>query len=463
MSAPDSSPALERRLGPWDGALLTMGAIVGSGIFLTTSDIARVLPRPALVLLVWVVGGLLTLAGALTYAELGAMYPKAGGMYHFLKEAYGPFWGFLFGWTCFWIIMSGGNAAIATGFGEYLGGFVPFFSASNTLFSIPSPFGGGAFRPNGVQLAAALAIVLLTAINHVGVRSGALVQNVLTVVKIGALAGLVVFGFAASRTAGPTAPDPGAAALPALLSAFGVAMIAALWTFDGWYGLTFSAGEMRRPERDLPAGLIGGVAAVTGLYLLVNGVYVRALSVSEIAATPRVGEAAAAALLGPAGGRLMAAAILVSIFGCLASTILYSSRIYQPMAADGVFFRALGSVHPRFHTPVASLWAQSLWSLVLVFSGGFEALYTYVVFASVVFHAMTGAAVLVLRKTRADAPRPYRAWGYPVVPLLFIASCLLLVGNTLREKPRESLAGVGLVALGAPAYAYWRRRARHAG
>lgn len=457
---PGGKPGLARGLGAWDGALLTIGAIVGTGIFITTGDMARVLPNAGLILLVWAAGGLLTLAGALAYGELGAMYPRAGGLYHFLKEAYGPLWGFLYGWTAFLVIMSGGIAALAVAFGEYLGSFLPFFSTRNVLLAVP--LGGWTWSLSGGQLAAAAAILVLTAVNHLGLREGAWVQNALTVLKIGAILAFVAFGFSRLAPAAPamaTVPAPGLAG-GALLSAFGVAMIAALWTYDGWYGLTFSAGEMKNPGRSLPLGLVGGTAAVIALYLLLNWVYVRTLTVAAMAETPRIGETAAAALFGPPGARLVSLAVLVSTFGCLSATILYSSRIYLPMAEDGLFFRSLAEVDPRYRTPVKSLWAQSSWAVLLTLSGTYEQLYTYVVFAGVLFHAATGAAVFVLRRTRPDLPRPYRAWGYPVVPALFVLVSLAMVANTLVERPVESLLGLLLVALGLPAYAYWRSRRR---
>jgi APA family basic amino acid/polyamine antiporter len=258
-----------------------------------------------------------------------------------------------------------------------------------------------------------------------------------------------------------TAPLPAALTTPgALISACGVGMIAVLWTFDGWYALTCSAGEVREPGRNLPRGLLYGTAAVTGLYLLLNLTYLRALPIAAIAAHERVGEVAAGALFGPAAARLVALAVLVSTFGCLSSTILYSSRIYLPMAQDGVFFRSLATVHPRFRTPVASLWAQTAWTIVLCASGTYEQLYTYVIFASVLFHGAAGAAVFVLRRRQPRLARPYRTWGYPVVPALFVLACLLLIGNTLYSRPAESLWGLGLVALGLPAYAAFSRRQR---
>jgi len=277
-------------------------------------------------------------------------------------------------------------------------------------------------------------------------------------VKIGAIVLFVVFGFLVPAKAS----NPYGSPLPAanLLGAFGIAMIAVLWTYDGWYGLTCAAGELKNPARNLPRGLIAGTLIVVTLYVLLNFVYFRALPVQTIAEAPRVAELAAGTLVGPWAARLMTAAVLVSSFGCLSASLLYTSRIYQPMAADGLFFRALGRVHPTHHVPVASLWAQGVWTTVLALSGTYEQLYTYAVFSLVLFHVMTAAAVIVLRRRRPEVPRPYRTWGYPLVPLLFIGACLLLIGNTLVAKPVESLLGVGLLLLGVPAYVMFRRRAR---
>ena len=450
---PLTSEGLVRRLGRWDATFLTVGAVIGTGIFITTADIARVLPNQGMILLVWMLGGFLTLAGALTYAELGALFPRAGGMYHFLKEAYGTFWGFLYGWACFLIIMSGGIAALAVAFGEYLGSFVPLFSTRNVLFSLP--VGGWAWSVSGGQLAAVLAILLLTAVNYLGVREGVGVQNFLTVFRIGSIIVFVGLAFLVE------APDAVSFVSPlpevSLLAAIGVGMIAALWTYDGWYGPTFSAGEMRDPQRTLPFGLIWGTVIVMVLYALINIVYLRVLPLDVMAETPRIAETAATALFGAGGGKLMSFAVLVSTFGCLSATILYSSRIYLPMARDGVFFRGLAAVHPRFHIPGRSLWAQSLWAVVLALSGTYEQLYTYVIFAGLLFHVATAGAVIVLRRNRPGLERPYRVFGYPWVPMLFILGSFLLLANTLVEKPVESLIGLFFIAAGLPAYAWWRR------
>jgi APA family basic amino acid/polyamine antiporter len=454
-SASDSltSEGLVRGLGRWDATLLAVGSVIGTGIFITTADIARILPHEGMILLVWVLGGFLTLAGALTYAELGALYPRAGGMYHYLKEAYGTFWGFLYGWACFLVIMSGGIAALAVAFGEYLGSFVPLFSTRNVIFSLP--MGGWTWEVSGGQLAGALAILLLTGVNYIGLREGAGVQNFLAVFRIGSILAFVALAFFVEAPAEISLTE----AVPEtnIFVAFGVGMIAALWTYDGWYGPTFSAGEMRDPHRTLPFGLIWGTVIVMALYALINLVYFMALPLDEIAATPRIGETAAVALFGAGGGKMMSFAILVSTFGCLSATILYSSRIYLPMARDGVFFRGLATVHPRYHTPARSLWAQSLWAVLLTLSGTYEQLYTYVIFAGLLFHVGCAGAVIVLRRKRPDVERPYKVFGYPWVPLLFILASILLIGNTVVEKPIESLIGLVFIGAGVPAYLWWRR------
>jgi basic amino acid/polyamine antiporter, APA family len=455
---PHSEPGLRRALGAWDGASITIGAVLGTAIFLTPSDIARTLPHAGLILSVWVAGGLLTLAGALTYAEMGAMFPRAGGMYHFLKEAYGPLAGFLFGWASFLVVMSGGVAALGAGFGEYLGGFLPFFSTRHILFALP--VAGWSWTVSGGQLAGLLAIAILTAVNLPGVEEGAWVQNLVTIVKVGSLAFLAGVGLFAKATARPdfTAALPGG-----FLAAFGVAMIAVLWAYDGWYCFALSAGEVHDPGRNIPRGLILGTIALILIYGVTNVVYLRALSLPAMAGTERVAEAAVRTLFGPAAARLASLAILISIFGCLSANILTCSRIYQPMAADGLFFRALARIHPRSHVPAASLVAQGIWSSVLVLSGTFEQLYTYVIFIEVLFFALTGAALYVLRRKLPDAPRPYRTWGYPWVPALFVAASTVLMVNTLREKPVQSLWGLGLLVLGLPAYLMWRRRGAESG
>ena len=447
-------PSLVRGLGAWDGTLITIGSVLGSAIFIAAADVVRAVPHAGLVLLLWALGGLLTIAGALTYAELGGMFPRAGGQYHFLKEAYGPFWGFLFGWAAFLIIMCGGLAALAAGFGEYLGSFLPFFSTENVLATVP--LGRWRWTANGGQLAGGLALAFLTAINYFGVKQGAVFQNVITLLKVGSILVLAAAGLMVP----PRARADLFAPLPEgdLLAALGVGMIAVFWSYDGWYGVTNVAGEMRDPGRNLPRSMLAGVVVVIVLYLVTNLVYFRALPVAAMQETPRIGESAAAALFGPVGARLVSAAVVVSTFGCLSATILWAARIYLPMAEDRVFFRSLAHIHPRYRTPSHSIVAQGVWSIALTFSGTYNQLITYVIVAVFLFHAATGAAVMVLRRTRPDAPRPYRVWGYPALPIVVVVSALAFVANAFVEKPVESGIGLGLLALGIPAYLWWRSR-----
>src|SRR5260370_22878271 len=331
-ASPGTGPSLLRGLGLWDCVLLTIGSVVGTGIFLTPGDIAKVLPHGGLMLLVWAAGGLLALAGALTFAELGVLYPRAGGLYEYLKETYGPIWGFLYGWTSFLVIMSGGIAALGVAFGEYLGSFLPFFSTKHLLLRVPiGNWIDWTWTLSGGQVAAVLAILLLTGVNHFGLREGAGVQNAFTVLKIGSIAAFAALGLLVRPqvTGALTAPVPASLASPwALTSAFGVAMIAVLWTYDGWYALTCSAGEVRDPGRNLPRGLIYGTAAVTGLYVLLNLAYVRALPVAAMAASDRVGEAAAAVLFGPAASLLGSLAGPISPLRLPSAPLLYTSPLY---------------------------------------------------------------------------------------------------------------------------------------
>jgi basic amino acid/polyamine antiporter, APA family len=313
---------------------------------------------------------------------------------------------------------------------------------------------------SGGQLAGALAIAFLTSVNALGLKQWALAQNLATGLKVLVLVGLAAVGLLVPATASPgfLAPLPPSG----LFAGMGLGMVAVLWTYDGWYALTFTAGELRDPARSLRLGLVAGTVVVMVLYLAINLVYLCALTPVEIGRTPRIAEAAATVLFGATGARLVSFAILLATFGCLASNVLCCARIYLPMAQDGLFFGALARIHPRTHTPANSLLAQGAWGIALALSGTYEQLYTCAVFAGVLFHAGTGAAVFVLRRTRPEALRPVRAWGYPWVTGLFVLACLALVVSTLAGSPRESLVGLLLVASGVPAYGWWRRAERAA-
>jgi basic amino acid/polyamine antiporter, APA family len=450
------SPALVRALGTWDVSLITIGIIVGSAIFIAASIPPREMPQPAVLIGLWCVGGLLTLAGVVTYAELGTMFPEAGGQYHYLKEAYGPLYGFLFGWTSFLVTQCGSIAYLAVASADCLGAFFPFFRASHVVAAIP--IGVTVWHVSGSQIGAAMAIILLSAVNYVGLREGSLVQNAITVIKIVSLLALAGFGLAVT----PAVETPWHTPIPEhnLLGAISVAMIGVLWCFDGWYSATFCAGEIRNPSRSLPRGMLLGTLITAVLYILVNLVYLRAMPLHELGQSTGIGAAAATALFGPRFAALVTLAVFVSIFGCLSTNVLTAARIYLPMAQDGLFFRALAKIHPVHRSPSACIVAQAVWSIVLAFSGTYEQLGTYVIFATFMFHIATGAALFVLRRTRPDRPRPYRAWGYPWTPIVFILMALAFVANTLSVRPIESLWGLLLMALGLPAYLWWRRNSK---
>jgi APA family basic amino acid/polyamine antiporter len=446
---------LERAIGLGGATLLTIGSVIGSGIFLTTGVMFEAVPSVTLVLLAWTAGGLLAMSGGLTYAEMGAMFPRSGGLYVFLTEAYGPVWGFLFGWACLLVILTGSVATVAVGFAEYFSYFFPALGTDRVLATFAVPW--GAWRISAGQLVAAASIVVITAANYVGVRSGNLTNAVLTSLKIAALLAVPLLAVAFTRVEPSFTPVvPPGAGRP--LAAFGVAMIAVMWTYEGWYYVAFAAGEIKDAARNLPRALVLGTVSLTAIYVLVNLAYVFSLTVDEMAGVTRIAEKMATTLVGPIGAALVAGTVVVSTFGCNVAGVIASSRACFAMAVDGRFFPAAADVHPRFHTPHVALLITSVWSAFLTLTGGYEALFTYVTFASVLFGTLGGAAIFVLRWRRPAHPRPYRTLWYPVVPLLYVAGSFALVWNTLLERPTESVAGLGLVALGMPAYWYWARQ-----
>jgi len=441
--APGREHHLRRDLGLKEAITILMGSIIGSGIFLTPRAIAHAIPSPGLILLVWVVSGVLTLFGALTYAELSAMMPRSGGQYVYLREAFGPLWGFLFGWTFFLVIQTGSIAAVAVAFAEYTGYFVPVTGIV-------------------VKFVAIACILLLTAVNYVGVRFGGWVQNVFTVLKIGAIIGLVGLGFGLHGGSwAHFSPLWGGVSGQGVVRAFGVAMVAALWSYDGWNSVGFVAEEIREPQRNLPIALAFGTLGVILIYLSANLVYMYALEVGEIANSQLVAADVARKVIGPLGGAVVSAAVLVSTFGTVNGFVLAGPRVYYAMAKDGLFFRKIGNVHEAFGTPAFSVLVQGIWASLLTLTGKFEQLFTYVIFASWIYYAMLVGGAIVLRRRRPHMERPYRTWGYPVVPVLFVAVALWFVYNTLTTDPRDSLMGLILVSLGLPAYWYWRRKSLH--
>ncbi len=445
---------LVRAIGLPSAILLVVGSVVGSGIFLTTGVMAEILPSTSLLLLAWVLGGVFALTGGLTYAEMGAMFPRSGGVYVFLREAYGPLLAFLYGWTALLVVISGGIAAVAVGFAEYLSYFVPALSPRRTLFAA-APW-GVAIEVSAGQLVAGASVLALGAVNYVGVRSGNMTNAVLTAAKIAGLAALpllALVAFTHTPQLTPIVPD----AFPRPLASFGIAMIAVLWTYEAWYFITYAAGEIENPRRNVPLALSIGVLLLTLVYLSVNVAYFFALPLGEIRGVTRIAEKAAVALVGARGADVVAATVVLSTFGCNAAAVLAGSRLLFAMSRDGVFLPVAAQVHPRYHTPHVAIIGLTLWSTLLTLSGTYEQLFTYVMFSSVLFSVFGGVALFRLRRLRPDHSRPYRTLGYPWVPAVFVAGSVVFVTNTLLERPFQSLAGLGLLALGLPVYWYWRR------
>ncbi|MFQ5789390.1 MAG: APC family permease [Acidobacteriota bacterium] len=462
MTDKDTTPQLVRGLGLLDSTFIVVGVIIGSGIFLTTGVMAQSLPSAPLLMVAWVVGGLIAMTGALTYAELGAAMPEAGGQYVYLREAYGPLSAFLFGWIMFLVYQPGSIAAVATGFSLYLGYFAPSLGTENVLAAVP--IAGSTFTLSAGQVVAAAVTVFLTAMNVTGLRSGAIVQNVSTFLKVTALAALILLGFWFARGSVldislETYPGEGVS----LLSGFGVALIAVIWSYDGFINLTFSAGEIKDPGRTLPRALVLGTAVVTVIYVLTNAVYLLALPIPEMQGVLRVADKTASTLFGPTATTFIAAAVLVSTFGSTNGTILTGARVYYAMAKDRLFFKSVARVHPQYRTPHISLWLQCLWACALALSGTFEQLFTYTIFAAALMYAAAGASVFTLRRTQPHLPRPYRVWGYPLVPGFFLVSLAAVAINSLIERPIESFSGLGILTLGIPVYFYWSRQHRAPG
>jgi basic amino acid/polyamine antiporter, APA family len=450
--APSGDRQLVRAIGVGSAILFVVGSVIGSGIFLTTGVMAQTIPSVSLLLLAWTLGGVLAIAGGLTYAEMGAMFPRSGGVYVFLREAYGPLPAFLYGWAALLVVISGGIAAVAVGFAEYLSYFFPALSPSIVVMSADAGF--TRISISAGQLVAAALIVVIGAINYVGVRRSNFVIVVVTAAKVGALAALPIIGILYTRVTPVLTPVvPPDLARPA--AAFGVAMIAVLWTYEAWYFVTYAAGEIKDPQRNVPRALVGGLLLLTTIYVVVNIAYFLALPLEEMQGVTRVAERAATVLVGPAGATFIALTVVLSTFGNNMAGMLAGSRLLFGMASDGVFFPSCRRVHERYRTPHVAIVALTIWSAVLALSGSYEQLFTYVMFASILFSVAAGAALFKLRRDRPDQMRPYRTLGYPAVPIVFITGSAAFVLNTLIERPVESLSGLGLLALGLPVYWYW--------
>jgi len=494
---------LVKGLGLTSATMLVMGSMIGSGIFIVSAEIAREVNSPALLIGAWVVTGFLTIIAALSYGELAAMMPRAGGQYVYLREALGPLWGFLYGWTLFLVIQTGTIAAVGVAFGKFLGVFVPSVSSSNWILHFwkvppihvgPMVLGNMDVGLNTQNLVAILVVVALSVINIFGVKTGALIQNVFTFAKVSALLGLALLGLFIGRNAQALAANfqgnfwhnaglgaqhavqvgvGGPMVMVGTLTILAVAQVGSLFAADAWNNVTFTAGEVKDPSRTLPLSLALGTGVVIALYIACNFVYLSVLPLDgmangatilergiKYATEDRVGTAVMTQIFGATGGLLMAAAIMLSSFGCNNGLILAGARVYYAMAKDGLFFRSVAKLHPTYKTPSVSLMVQMVWTCVLCVSGSYGQLLDYIIFAVLVFYILTILGLFVLRRTHPNAERPYRAIGYPVLPALYIVMALFIDVVLLRYKPQYTWPGLIIVLLGIPVYYL---RARHSG
>lgn len=488
-------------LGLTSATFLVMGSMIGSGIFIVSAEISRLVDSPVLLIGAWVLTGFLTITGALAYGELAAMMPHAGGQYVYLREAFGPMWGFLYGWTMFLVVQTGTIAAVGIAFGKFLGIFFPSVSSGHWLIHVahvppipigPMVLGNMDVGLNTQNLAAIVIVILLSVINIFGVRTGALIQNVFTVAKTAALLGVVLLGVLLGRNAQAIAANFGAEfwrnagwhilhpvqvgvggpiALVGTLTIIAVAQVGSLFSSDAWNNITFTAAEVKNPRRNLPLALAMGTGAVTLLYIAANFVYLSVLPLHgeangasilargiQHASEDRVATAVFQAMLGPSGAAIMAIAILISTFGCNNGLILAGARVYYAMAKDGLFFRGAAKLHPKYHTPAVSLGMQCVWTCLLCISGSYGQLLDYIIFAVLVFYILTIAGIFVLRAKRPDEPRPYRAVGFPVLPAMYILIATFIDVVLLRYKPQYTWPGLIIVLLGIPVYFLWSRR-----
>jgi APA family basic amino acid/polyamine antiporter len=481
---------LVKGLGLTSATTIVMGSMIGSGIFIVSADIARLVDSPALLLAAWLVTGFMTITGALCYGELAAMMPRAGGQYVYLREAFGPLWGFLYGWTLFTVIQTGTIAAVGVAFGKFLGYFMPGVSGDAWIFRL----GTTNIGLNTQNLVGILICILLTFVNVFGVKTGAAVQNTFTFAKTAALAMLIVVGVIVGRNPEAVAANftnfwrnaslgtqhpvdvgkfwifGGGTALVSTLTIVAVAQVGSLFSSDAWNNVTFTAGEVKNPKRNLPLSLALGTGVVTLLYVLANVVYLNVLPLDgtmngasemargiKYATSDRVGTAVMQVMFGAKGAALMALAILISTFGCVNGLILAGARVYYAMAKDRLFFSKAGEVHPKYRTPVFALMVQLAWIILLSLSGSYGQLLDYIIFAVLIFYILTIAGLFRLRQTRPDAERPYRAIGYPLLPAIYILMALFIDVVLLLYKPQYTWPGLIIVLLGIPVYFLWTR------
>ena len=439
MTSTSPPTELKRELGLFDATMINVGTMIASAIFIVPATVAAAAHGTVTMTLVWVIGGIVSLLGALSIAELAGAYPEAGGQYAYLREAYGTVWAFLYGWATFAVINTASIAAIAVGFARYIGFFVPLSEAA-------------------VRIVAIASIVGLTLLNCRGVRLGATTQNILTVLKIGALLALIITSFVLpGGSVSHLQPLWPSGNVAQLIGPFGVAMVAVLWAYDGWIETTYVGSEIVDPGRNLPRSIILSTLIVIALYVLASVAYAYVLSPDGMVGSALVASDAARVTMGSIGAGLVVVAILISTLGANNGIVLTAARIPYAMARGGMFFHSQGTVHPRYGTPTTALVTQGIIASLLTAFGTYDQLFTYVVFAEFVFYALSASAVIRLRQTAPQVARPYRTWGYPVTPIVFIAFAIWLVYNTIVETPKDSAIGAGLILLGLPGYYYWRR------
>jgi basic amino acid/polyamine antiporter, APA family len=450
-------PTLVRALTLLDSVLLLVSGIIGSSIFLTAKDIAAPLPHPALFLLVWVLGGLISLCACFPFAELGSMFPDSGGQYIYLREAYGDLVAFLYGWMLFAVANGGSIAALSVASAAYSGSVFPAVSEQRVVFAIAG------IAITRAHLFALLLIAILTYVNVVGLRWGALLQNVSTWTKFAAMAGFVVLGFAIGKGHWSNFESHGIAltmglSATQLISALGVGLIAVFWAYDGWVYITWVAGEVKDPRRNVPLAMFFGVLAVGVIYVAMNMTYIYAMPLNEIAQHETIAHAAAAVLFSPKAAGWLSLMIAVACFSAAATCTLAGARVYMAMAQDGVFFKRMAEIHPRWRTPAFSLIGQGVWAAALTVSGRYDQLYTYVIYGMVLSYTLTVIGFFWLRWKRPEIPRPYRCTGYPWLPGIYVLIGTAWTLNTIITRPTEAFWGTAIVLVGVPGYWYWKRR-----
>ncbi|MGC2619399.1 MAG: amino acid permease [Acidobacteriaceae bacterium] len=505
VAAPSGKQNLVAGLGLFSATAIVVGSMIGSGIFIVPAEISRDTASPALLIAAWLITAVMTLIGALSYGELAAMMPGAGGQYIYLREALGRIWGFLFGWTLFLVIQTGTIAAVAVAFGKFLGVFFPSVSSTNWIWHIahvpawrigPMVLGNMEIGLNTANLAGIVIILSLTVVNLFGIRLGALVQNIFTTAKTAALIGLVGIGLILGSNASAIRANfhanfwtnagwhtlhpvqvgvGGPITMVGILTILAVVQTGSLFSADAWNNVTYTAGEVRNPKRNLPLSLALGTILVLGLYILSNFVYLMALPLHgdpqgasifargiQYASEDRVATAVLQQIFSKTGAFLMAGAILVSTFGCANGLTLAGARVYYAMSRDGLFFKAAGKLHPRWHTPVAALIVQAVWTCFLCLSGSYSQLLDFIICTELIFYILTIVSLFVLRVKRPDAERPYRAIGYPVLPAIYILMAAWICIVLLRYKPQYTWPGLVIVLLGIPVFAVWSRKAVNA-